>query len=336
MLSLVRYLARKMIIVTEEVKETASWVRQNFRTSDQGLIEAVNQAGPHETILHISTTRNVKDHSCSFLVKLPCEDILQTLLNHPPRDVEFSVQLVPRSILFRVTGRSEIVLEQILNDFKGKPGKLQDWIIDSVDKGTAIHFTERSLNRNVTIGDILEDIIYIDGLPTEVLFRNLQWRALSYFNESLENRDWNLVEIRIYDSHGQYRLHLERLKLVLEALEVGIAIGEGWGKDYAHILMPVKVYTLRILTFFDLSVIKKALMGLEYQEEGERFVDLDLYHNKRKFSWTSIAFDKQMDRKDHSRLFRRELMQALTGTQIEEIEKIEKKIMDLHIPKEGQ
>ena len=141
------------------------------------------------------------------------------------------------------------------------------------------------------------------------------------------------MEIRIYDSHGHYRFHLERLKLVLEALEVGIAIGEGWGKDYAHILMPVQVYTLRILTFYDLSVIKKALMGLEYHEEGERFVDFDLYHNKRKINWTFTVLDRELDRKGHSRLFRSELMQALTATQIGEIEKIEKEIMDPHISK---
>jgi len=93
-----------MIIITEEVEKTASWVRHNFHTSDQGFIEAVNQAGPDETILHISTTGNIKDRDYSFLVTLPCEDILQTLVNHPSRDMKFSVHLLPRPILFRVTG----------------------------------------------------------------------------------------------------------------------------------------------------------------------------------------------------------------------------------------
>jgi len=330
MLSLVRQVPRTLVFQADEVEQAASWIRKNFHCTDHDLLETINRARPDQSILLLSPTVNPQDWCYSFVVDQPSDEILQLLINQPPPDISFSVRLLPRMILFRVTGRPENAMEQIRRDFQGRQAILEGMLLDTSDKGTAVLFTDKSLNRNISYNDIFSEFLYIDTLPPQELFRNLQWRALSYFNESLDNSDWNLVEIRIYDSHGIYDLHLERMKLVLEALEIGIVIGGGWGKDYAHILMPVKVYSLRILTFYEPRVIKKALMGLEYHREGERFVDLDLYHNKRKINWTILADERKLDRKAYSRSFREDIVQALTDEQIAQIEKIEKGILHFH------
>ncbi len=104
------------------------------------------------------------------------------------------------------------------------------------------------------------------------------------FQRRLENRQWNELEIRIYDSWGRYLDHYERLRAVLESLEAGMILGEGWGKDYAHILMAVKIYRLRLFTFLPAQTIKEILMGLEYGADGSRLVDFDLFSGKEKIS----------------------------------------------------
>ena len=66
-------------------------------------------------------------------------------------------------------------------------------------------------------------------------------------------------------------------------------LGEGWGKDFAHILMAVKIYRLRLFTFLPPSTIKEILIGLEYGADGSRLVDFDLYSGKEKISWGGLG-----------------------------------------------
>ncbi|MBP9028095.1 MAG: hypothetical protein KBF46_02515, partial [Aminivibrio sp.] len=149
--------------------------------------------------------------------------------------------------------------------------------------------TAKPLNRPLSLADMMDEVLHVEGVSFEKLLNSLRSRALWYFSEGLENRQWNELEIRIYDSWGRYLDHYERLRIVLESLEAGMILGEGWGKDYAHILMAVKIYRLRLFTFLPVPAIKEILMGLEYGADGSRLVDFDLYSGKEKISWGGIG-----------------------------------------------
>ncbi len=327
MLSLLRQGARSLIIRTGKIDLTAEWLKTNLPLTEYQLKESINRAEPDQTVVILSSTWKVEDSYSSFVVDRYAEEMIQILFNyHPDLPVDISLRLLPRFIHFRVTGNPEPIIEQIEKDFNGVRGKLDELLYDTSDKGIAVLFTDKPLNRNLYLEHHFKDILYIN-MPAHLLLRHLQWRAVSYFNEGLDEKEWNLVEIRIYDTYSRYLLHCRRLRLFLEACEMGLTIGEGWGRDYAHILMPLRVYTMKILTFYPPKVLKRALMGLEYSEEGERFVDLDLYFNRRKIGWTELTVDRNKNREENSMDFRKSVMDNLTDLHKQEIRSIEKDIL---------
>ncbi len=329
MLFLLRQGARSLILRTSKIDSTAEWLKKNFSLMEYGLMESLNRSEPDQTVVLLSTTWKTEDSRYSFVLERSPEEMMQVMFNcHTDLPEDITVRLLPRSIHFRVTGNPEPIIEQIGNDFNGVRGKLDELLYDTSDKGIAVLFTDKPLNRNLYLEDHFKDILYIN-MPPHLLLRHLQWRAVSYFNEGLNEKEWNLVEIRIYDSYSRYMLHCRRLRLFLEACEMGLTIGEGWGKDYAHILMPLRVYTMKILTFYPPKVLKRALMGLEYSEEGERFVDFDLYFNRRKIGWTELTADRKKNREGNSMDFRKSVMDNLTDLQKQEILSIEKDILKL-------
>jgi hypothetical protein len=137
---------------------------------------------------------------------------------------------------------------------------------------------------------------------------------MDLFNESIGRRDWTEMEIRIYDTYEHYSPHIERLRTVLRSLQIGLNLGEGWGKDHARILMPIQVYRLRILTFVEPEEIKKTLVALEHTQEGTRFVDMDLFVKGRKVSWTSLHEEDLKERVQMGAgLRRRAVREVVTG-----------------------
>jgi len=326
MLRLVRRGTRSILISTGEIEVTAEWLMQNFSFREYGLTESFNKAEPYQTVVHLSPTARMGDIQRSILIESTHDEIIGSMINSKALPEDTHVTILPMEIIFRVTGDSDRIIQQICSDFHGTMGNVIDLHEKMSSKGVAVMFTEKPLNRSLSTQDLFPEMVYID-MPPELLYRHLQWRAMSYFNNALEGKDWNLVEIRIFDSYSRYQLHCRRLRLFLEASEMGITIGEGWGKDYAHVLMPLKVYTMKILTFYEPYVLKKALMGLEYSEQGNRFADFDLYMNKSKIGWTELSGDKKLDRSDRSLEFRKEVMGNLPDLHRHEILEIEKQII---------
>jgi len=217
------------------------------------------------------------------------DEILALFLNSGAEARPVSVRIMPRLLFFRVFGEKERVIGQIARDYSAERGRLRS-VLRVPKKGSiAVCFTAKPLNRPLSLADMMDEVLHVEGVSFEKLLNSLRSRALWYFSEGLENRQWNELEIRIYDSWGRYLDHYERLRIVLESLEAGMILGEGWGKDYAHILMAVKIYRLRLFTFLPVPAIKEILMGLEYGADGSRLVDFDLYSGKEKISWGGIG-----------------------------------------------
>lgn len=321
MLSIVRSGTRVLRIEGDKDAITA-WLKRRFGFSVSPRKSVLDGLGENSTVLVLGE----EGHEIYGAVDNFPDVILAAMLtdrNSPPVT---SVRRMPRVILFRIQSDYEAVMEDIAQDFDGVPStldKIWDW--DS-DQGVIVCFTGKSLSRPLAMEDLKEKIVLISA-PHELLRDRLRRRALYLFNHSMDRQEWRQLEIHIYDACGRYNLHVERLTKALDDLEIGLVMGEGWGKDYAHILMPLPVYCLRLYSCFDPKVVKKALIGLEYVNGEDRFADFDLYENRKKISWTEVSPGRFKDRKALGAAMRQEVIETLEPDQVAAMKKLEREII---------
>ncbi len=322
MLSIVRSGPRAVRIEGDE-KAILRWLDGRFKFSMSPRESVLDGIGENSTVLVMGE----RGEELYVAVDSFPDVILAAMLTDGACSMVRSVRRLPRSIIFRTQGDYGAVMDEIAEDFGGTRSfldRIWDW--DS-DQGVIVCFTEKSLSRPLVMGDLKEEVILISA-PHELLRSRLGRRALYLFNRSMDKNEWRQLEIRIYDAYGRYGLHVERLTKAIDDLELGLVMGEGWGKDYAHILMPVSVYCLRLFSCFDPKVVKKALMGLEYVDGEERFADFDLYENKRKISWTDVSQGQYRERKVLGSAMRQEVIKALEPDQLAGMEKLEREILE--------
>ncbi len=322
MLSIIRS-GPRVVRMEGDDRAILSWLRAHFPVSESPRERVLDGIGEDSTVLVVG------DRGKEVYVAIDSfpDVILAAMLSDGACAMVRSVRRMPRSIIFRSLGDYETVMREIAEDFGGEVSTLDRvWDWDS-DQGVIICFTEKSLARPLVMGDMKKDVVLVT-MPYEALRARLRRRALYLFNLSMDKAEWRQLEIRVYDAYGRYPLHVERLTKAIDDLELGLIMGEGWGKDYAHILMPVSVYCLRLFSCFDPKIVKKALMGLEYVDGEERFADFDLYENKRKISWTDVAAGGYRDRKVLGSIMRQEVRNALEADQIEELDRLETEILE--------
>lgn len=309
MLSIVRGGPRVLLLSGE-----GEWLRSVLRVHCPAVEEmtpeqAFERADDRHTVVAFQEGEEGVADKALFLPTM-ADEVLAALVNKRPGEKLRSVRLLPRIILFRVFGNANRVMEQITEDYHGRRVVVQDVLPPSMGDSVAVFFTTMPLNRRVPRSSVKDEALYIQGLPYGELIESLSGRALWYFTEGLEEHQWNEMDIRIYDSWGFYMENYARVRTVLDGLETGFILSEGWGKDYAHILMAVRVYRLRFFSFLPPQIIKELLMGLEYAEDGSRLADIDLYSGKNKISWGGLK-EKRANRQDLGILFRGKLLSRL-------------------------
>lgn len=307
MLSLVRGSARGLFIQTGNAAPIEA-IQAAFPLEAKPLRNLWDQAREDQTVLIFSLRGLQEGRLKTFLADASPVDLLAHLVN-AGLSSHLRVRPLPRTILFRLSGDVKAAMEQISRDFDAVPGKLNQILRWSGRSRVLLCFTEKNLNRPLAVSDLHPEVLYFDT-PYEKLFQRLRGRAMEYFNEASGGQAWQNLEIRIYDLWERYRLQARRLRLVLEDLDLGLVLGEGWGKDYARILMAVPVYRFHLATFIAPGRIKEILMGLEYDAEGERLVDMDLFKGKVKIGWQGRAAKKE-DRAAAGGRFRRTLREEL-------------------------
>lgn len=321
MLSIIRS-GPRVVRMEGDDRAILNWLKEHFPVSESPKERILDGIGEDSTVLVVGDPGK---EAYVAIDSFP-DVILASMLTDGVCGMVRSVRRMPRSIIFRSLGDYETVMGEIAEDFGGEVSTLDRvWDWDS-DQGVIICFTEKSLARPLVMGDMKKDVVLVT-MPHEALRARLRRRALYLFNLSMDKAEWRQLEIRIYDAYGRYPLHVERLTKAIDDLELGLIMGEGWGKDYAHILMPVSVYCLRLFSCFDPKVVKKALMGLEYVEGEERFADFDLYEGKRKISWTDVSAGQYKDRKALGAIMREEVRNALEQDQVDEMDRLEAEIL---------
>ncbi|HDQ92830.1 MAG TPA: hypothetical protein ENN89_01785 [Synergistetes bacterium] len=323
MLSLVRSGSRGLFLRIAEPKVLKA-LESEFSLEEKGYDDALDEAGEGQTLLFVPPCGMKRGEPKVFLADCGPGDILAFLLNGHLAEGVVRARLLPRTIIFRVSGEYGTLLEQMAKDYKARVGKIPSFLKWRGSGRTAVFFTPSNLNRPIAMKDLLPDVLFVK-MSYEKLLRSLRIRAMTYFNEARGHADWRNLEIRLYDSWDRYDLQVQRLRMVLEEMEVGLLLGEGWGKDYAHVLMPVQVYRFHLATFLEPEKIKEILMGLEYGLSGERLVDLDLYEGKKKNSWGVMA-RKEEDRQMAGARYRKELAERLTPRTRRQLVDLEKEL----------
>lgn len=324
-----------LLLETEEEKILQEYFTGKDPQEPLCLMEAFSRATEGETIVLLTSVhadvRRKSEEKNALIIKESPSVILSELLNDRMSSFVYHSRIVSRTIIMRTMGNMEKVFQELQEDFGGKEGSIMEFINSNLERGVIVALTDKSLNRQVNLGDIyMEKCLHVNA-NYFTIFKELRANALKYLNTGLGNKVWYEMDIRIYDMYAHFQLHFERLMQVLTEFEMGIVLGSTWSKDYPKMLLAVDVYSVRFFTFYEPKYIKKILMSMEYVDDGTRIVDYDLYMGRKKISWRQMAADKKATREGLSMAYRRETLSNLTPDELKKLYAIEEKVMATRI-----
>lgn len=289
-----------------------------FDASDEGsvIFAMVERVGSSITLADI---RRI------IVIRRQIEEILlEALVDKVPG--MGALRLSPRLLVIRGIGDLGAVVGRIEEELGAFPGSFAN-LLDTESKGCIISVTAKPLSKRVDLADL-----YPVSLHTPREYREirgeLRRNALRWLNAGSGDRDWADLEVKVYDRYGEYRLQLERIVLVVNALELGLILGESWSTDSPRFMMRIDVYRLRIMSFLAPERVKGIMLGLEYLDDGLRVGDYDLFRHERKVHWSDAEVEGLKDREGLGLHYRREILGLLTPEVRGELFELEKKLRE--------
>lgn len=331
MFSLVRGGPKMLLIKSSDVNALKIQLVDDFKALVCDFSDAFEKATEYHTILFVAdemkTTVSNENIKVSLIIREESDRLLCKLFNSPIRQYITELRTAPRILLMRGVGDLSKVAGHLQTDFGGVMGTFSELMESGNDASTLVCLTDKPLNRNMSTSDLYPQILCLNNRYADV-YKTLRMQALKYLNIGIENRDWNEIEIRIFDRYSAYELHYERLLELFEGLELGIVLGESWSKDYPRLFMAVEVYRVRFFTFHEPAYIKRLLLGMEYLPDGNRMVDYDVYVNHKKIGWTdALLKDDPRSRNLAGLKVREELLGRLTPKDRADLETLETAII---------
>jgi hypothetical protein len=269
----------------------------------------------------------VEDSDLILYLPLNSTALLAMILNqHELSQAVEKVTTGPGQLVMRIPDQGEKVIEEIAENYQAEEMS----ILEAIDKGntdsTIISFTDQPIKSRLKSLKKVRDNILVAKNST-LVFEELRRDAVRYITHGLENHQWSELKINIYDSDELYELEYKRLITILSDLEAGIILGESWTKDHAFALFSITAYQIRLFTFLEPIEIKKILFAFEYNSDGERLVDYDLFNKSNKINWSEILNDgKHHDRKELAFSYREKIMKELSESAKKRYFDIEKEI----------
>jgi len=321
-----------LLIDSQEEDRLRQHFSENSAEGPLSLMDAFSFATEGETIVLLASSdekvlKGSDEKNALVLTDEPTV-ILAGLINSGLACAITRTRIVSRTIIMRSMGDMEKVFDELQENYRGVEGSLMEFINSNLEQGVIIALTDKSLNRQVTLGDIYMEKCLLVNENYFTIYKELRSNALKYLNSGLKNKIWYEMDIRIYDMYGAFQLHFDRLMNVLTELEMGIVLGSAWTKDYPKMLLAVDVYSVRFFTFYEPKYIKKILLGMEYVDDGTRIVDYDLYMGRKKISWRDLTKDRKTTRDELGLYFRKETMSNLTHQEVKKIHEMEEKVME--------
>ncbi|AOT69104.1 hypothetical protein [Geosporobacter ferrireducens] len=321
---------RFLFIRTENIHLLQDFIHNSLQGTLHSFEEALEYSTENSTIIFLTppnlTHTRVEDAQSILLVPLASSIILMEFINQKISDQICRIQLGPASLVLRVAGDGKEALEQIQREY---PSRALNWL-DAIDQGevddTIISLTNKAINHNLLSKDFIHPNLLV-SMSVNGLAHRLRNEGLIFITYGLKSKEWYELRINIYDSKGLYHEHLERLQIALSEMEAGMILGESWTKDHALMLFSVVAYQVKLFTMLEPIEIKKTLMALEYDSQGKRLVDLDLYHRNKKISWTHIGgIRSKFDKEKTCVAYRDNLLKQLSKDTLDRLFEIERKI----------
>ncbi len=259
------------------------------------------------------------------------EMLLITLISSRISDGLSDISMLPGFIMMRLMGDTERGIEAIRRDIGGEIIDRDPMFRPDIP-GTSsiIYFTERSLAKAIDAENIHTKALLVHTRSKGALVQYLSLHGMEYLGDSLGTPDWTDAEIKICDSDGFFNLHRERLLTVVRGMQVGMVLEEKWEREQALTKRTIPVYMMKLYSPLRLQDIKKLTMGLEYNAEGSRFVDFDLYCGDRKISaFTELERNPGETRNRIGMKNRNEIMKNLDMDSISELLRLERAIAEL-------
>lgn len=321
---------RYLFLRSEKIDEITDFLVKNMEGKVTDSQKGLEDASEYSTVCFITDINHektyVEDAKKVVLVNDGSSAILSKIINSHECDLLHKVDMGPTSIVMRLPGNEERLVKKLKEIFEGRE---VDWV-EGIGIGekddTIIAFTNKVLSG--PIADFLHTKLLIP-LPARIVRDKLGLEGLRLITQSLDDSQWYELRINIYDSYGKYMENYERLTFILSKLEIGMILGESWTKDFAVMLYSVLTYQMRLFTFFEPSEVKKILMALEYNNEGKRMVDFDLYYKNKKIYWYEVNKDlKKKTKPEAAKELRKSLYEKLMPEDIAVLEGMEKAIIE--------
>ncbi len=326
----IRMGSRLMFLRTDQEEKLRDYLIKFQRAEPVSFEQGMEEGSDESTMIFITKENlqktRIEDAKFILLINGPASICLTNLINSQISALINRVDMGPSTILMRIAGDEGLIKEEIKELYSGKVLSMDEAVDEGEDKDTILFLTYRQISSVIRARDLLKGTLLIKQPGWEV-FKSLRSRGVLLITRSLENRKWYELRINIYDSREKYEVHYDRLNYVLSKLEVGMVLEEGWTKDHALVLFSVLAYQIKLFTFYKPEEIKRILIGLEYDEQGNRLVDFDLYYRNKKISRVDIDRTKgKRDKVEEAVKYRKSLLEQLSKAEQEELRAMEEKI----------
>jgi len=231
------------------------------------------------------------------------------------------VILESKYIIMRAPANPEKAAEELIKRYGGKLTDFTSGLMEGEEKDTLILVTTKKLSSPLKMDDITAAVLV--RKPFLDVYRDLSIQLPIILHRIMPEGQRELV-IKVYDTSKHYEENIERIMLVIEDLDIGFIIGEGWDWDYPRPFMRVPVYKLKLITWEEPERVKFLLKGLEYRGY-RRLCDIDVFDGNKKISWVEIA--KGLEKFEIAKKAREELEGLLSEETKKMLESIEEKIL---------
>ena len=324
----IRFGSRSLFIKTQDVERLKKFFLEKLNGRSMPFYEAINKGTEYYSIIFLLGPNMSK---ASINTKTPVVFIPHgtsvahsEIFNHGLAHLIEHTQLGPGSIIMRVLKEGEGLIASVKERYPAKEMDLLTAITSGNHEQTILSITNQSLYFTVEVTSTITKPLLINE-KISVLYDVLRKNGLLYITKEIDDKQWCELKINIYDVHGNYTMHYKRLIHVLSQLDLGMILGESWTRDHALSLFSVLAYQVRLFTLYSPIEIKSVLKGLEYDDEGKRLSDFDLYYKNKKVSAAQLKTDTDARlKKEKGLYFRRKLMQQLPTTSVEYLRELEK------------
>ncbi|EEB73188.1 hypothetical protein [Thermococcus sp. AM4] len=310
-----------IVFLRGDVERLKSGIRELFGVEEIPTEEAIRESSEFETILLVTPpkeTRTIPPET-GFLIRRGAKVVLAEVANSklPVERIEIESTI----ILLRVPEKVDEALKLLAEKFEGEVMTQLDALNLGEACDTVISVTRKKLSSPIGPEDV-EGAVLVRKDFLSVYRELLIDTPLLLFKLLPE---WNELTIKLYDTERRYEENIERLILVIEDLDLGFIVGEGWDWDYPRPFMRVPVYKLKLLTWEKPERVKFLLKGLEYRGY-KRLCDIDVFVEGKKIAWVKLG--KFKSKFELAEKAREELEKLLSEDVRKKLHEIEEKLLE--------